>query len=102
RFRAGQRMSGGTRGPRPMTRRATILASVLLSVAGCTVGPNHVPPKTEAPPAWPEPLAGGMSQETADLRTWWHGFNDQMLDSLVDRALNGSLDLREAAARVDR
>src|SRR5690606_11854443 len=50
--------------------------------------------------AWPETLEGGLTTEQADLREWWRRFDDPALESLVDRALVGSLDLREAAARV--
>jgi NodT family efflux transporter outer membrane factor (OMF) lipoprotein len=45
-------------------------------------------------------MQAGLSTQPTDLREWWRGFSDPMLDSLVDRSLTGSLDLREAAARV--
>jgi NodT family efflux transporter outer membrane factor (OMF) lipoprotein len=73
---------------------------LVCALAGCTVGPDYARPQTQAPQSWAEPLEGGLTVETTDLRQWWHGFNDPMLDSLVDRALVGSLDLRQAAARV--
>ncbi|MBC7835577.1 MAG: TolC family protein, partial [Phycisphaerales bacterium] len=76
---------------------ALVIASLGVS---CTVGPDYQPPVTLAAPAWPEPMEGGLSSSEVDLRTWWRAFNDPQLDSLVDRALSGSLDLREAAARV--
>lgn len=83
-----------------MNRLAPISALLLLTLTGCTVGPNHTAPTTQTPEAWPEALVGGLNTQAADLRTWWHLFGDATLDSLVDRALAGSLDLREAAARV--
>jgi NodT family efflux transporter outer membrane factor (OMF) lipoprotein len=83
-----------------MTFKTTSAAAVLLAVAGCNVGPDHATLPVHAPAAWPEPLEAGLSAETTDLHEWWRGFNDPTLDSLVDRALTGSLDLREAAARV--
>lgn len=83
-----------------MNRLAPISALLLLTLTGCTVGPDHTSPSTEAPQAWPEPLEGGLNTQTADLRTWWQLFGDATLNSLVERALAGSLDLREAAARV--
>ncbi len=81
-------------------RRTVSTLVVAAALSGCTVGPNYTPPKTEEPGAWPEPLEGGLSVGQADLHEWWRGFSDPMLDSLVDRALAGSLDLKEAAARV--
>ncbi|MCC6661869.1 MAG: efflux transporter outer membrane subunit [Phycisphaerales bacterium] len=83
-----------------MPRTTAITTAALLALAGCTVGPDHVPPRTQAPTQWPEPLEAGLNAETPDLREWWRNFNDPMLDTLVGRALEGSLDLREAAARV--
>lgn len=77
---------------------------LLLALAGCKVGPNHQSPELapdQALSEWPEPLKDGLTPTTnADLREWWREFHDPTLDALVDRALEGSLDLREAAARV--
>jgi NodT family efflux transporter outer membrane factor (OMF) lipoprotein len=83
-----------------MTLRAGVAATITLGVAGCIVGPNYTTPSTPTPAAWPEPLEAGLVTEAPDLHEWWRRFDDQTLDSLVDRALAGSLDLREAAARV--
>lgn len=83
-----------------MIRSATLAILTTVFLAGCTVGPNHVAPEAKAPDAWMEPLEAGISAEATDLREWWRSFNDATLDSLVDRALVGSLDLREAASRV--
>lgn len=83
-----------------MIRTATMSVFALLLLAGCTVGPDYATPQTQSPPKWSEPLDAGLNAETPDLREWWRGFNDPTLDSLVDRALVGSLDLREAVARI--
>lgn len=82
------------------TTNLTIAASGLLVLAGCTVGPTHTSPPPYAPQAWTESLDPGMTADAADLRAWWRSFHDPTLDALVDRALAGSLDLRDAAARV--
>jgi len=81
-------------------RRAAAL--FLIALAGCTVGPDHVAPSSEAPGDWPEPLGAGLSgaADPAELATWWSAFEDDALDRLIARALEGSLDIREAAARV--
>lgn len=81
-------------------RRTTLLALLLLAPAGCTVGPDHAPPQPPPAEAWPEPLEAGLSPEPVDLREWWAGFGDPLLNSLVGRALDRNLDLRQAAARV--
>lgn len=93
-----------------MNRRIGITARALLLAAGCawgvagggcTVGPDHTPPQDPAPEApWPEPMQDGLTTAEPDLREWWRGFGDPALDALVERALDGNLDLREAVARV--
>lgn len=82
------------------TQLLTLAALQLVMLAGCTVGPDHTPPKLNEPSEWAVTLEGGLSNEAADVREWWRNFGDDTLSSLVDRALVGSLDLREAAARV--
>lgn len=72
----------------------------LLLLSGCTVGPDHVAPEARGPEQWPEALENGIAAGAPDMRRWWARFEDPTLDSLVDRALAGNLDLREAAARV--
>ena len=56
-------------------------------------------------PALPEAYAAGrhdaaVSADKADLAEWWKTFHDPLLDSLVERAVAGNLDLRIAQERV--
>lgn len=83
-----------------MIRRTLLSTLILMTLAGCTVGPEHGVPTSDVRPEWAAELDAGVAAESADLREWWRIFNDRALDSLVDRALDQSLDLREAAARV--
>jgi multidrug efflux system outer membrane protein len=83
-----------------MNSKPFIAAALLAALAGCKVGPNYTVPQTATPEAWSEPLEAGLTAEPADLRVWWKSFGDATLDSLVDRALAGNLDLKEAAARL--
>jgi NodT family efflux transporter outer membrane factor (OMF) lipoprotein len=75
-----------------------VLASATLT--GCMVGPNFKAPVAAPPQHWSEPLGGGESERAATLATWWRGFHDPELDSLVKRAMASNLDLRAAEARV--
>ncbi len=83
-----------------MIRRSLLTTLALATLAGCTVGPEHATPTTDVRAEWAADLEAGVAADTADIREWWRIFNDPTLDSLVDRALEQSLDLREAAARV--
>jgi len=75
-----------------------VLASA--SMVGCMVGPTYKAPVANPPQHWSEPLAGGETDRAAALATWWRGFHDPELDSLVERAMASNLDLRAAEARV--
>ncbi len=76
----------------------------MLLLAGCaTLGPDYVPPEVSAPAQWSAQLEGGLTSERIDtqaLAKWWWTLNDPTLTSLVERAIEGNLDLREARARV--
>ena len=64
------------------------------------VGPDYQPPETRVPDAWQYELTRGLYEGEADLRTWWTVLDDPMLDSLIERAAAGNLDLKEAVARL--
>jgi multidrug efflux system outer membrane protein len=71
------------------------LAASLLS--GCiTVGPNYERPKIDTPDIWP----GGVT-ETSTPATWWRGYNDPVLDAMIEEALAHNANLRLAIARLD-
>ena len=70
-------------------------------LGGCTIGPNYVAPTIAAPPAFMGEAAVVARQASpAPVDAWWRGFNDPVLDRMVDRALAQNLDLAQAAARV--
>jgi len=75
-------------------------AIVTLTVlAGCAVGPNYHAPKT----AVSRGFANGNQTNFAAAPTavdWWHAFNDEILERLVNEALATNQDLRIATARV--
>ncbi len=77
------------------------LAAVVL--AGCTVGPEHVPPATAVSAAWHSELKDGLSAESVDpntLASWWTTFDDPQLSHMVERAVAGNLDLKTATSRI--
>lgn len=79
-------------------RRAFPSPAILL-LGACTVGPNYSRPATFVPPAYSEPhSAAGLSD--AELGSWWNGFGDKELDSLINRAILQNLDVETAAARI--
>ena len=90
------------------SRRVALCASVGAALlAGCTVGPDYRTPDAPVPEGWAsEDVAGASTRPTlataapADVAEWWRVFDDPVLDSLVERAATGNLDLGQATARV--
>lgn len=82
--------------PRLATKLALLTSAAWLS--GCVVGPDYVPPKTDAPARWSAaPAATGTDLRLAD---WWKSFRDPVLDGLIEEAVRSNLDVRLAAARI--
>lgn len=72
-------------------------AALLLLPACLKVGPDYQPPESKLPPSWSQG-SGALNQ--AALIKWWEIFRDPLLNSLIDRAVKGNLDLKTAYARV--
>jgi NodT family efflux transporter outer membrane factor (OMF) lipoprotein len=82
-------------------------------LAGCTAGPNYVRPKIQISntfSTWPstrpaqvpyaETVIATHAAPLADLAHWWEAMHDPELNSLLDRAVTGNLDLQVAIARL--
>ena len=76
----------------------------LAALTGCMVGPNFQRPQQSVPARWSGPLPPPPSQpattEEEKLARWWTVFEDQTLTSLLERAVQGNLDLKLAEARI--
>jgi NodT family efflux transporter outer membrane factor (OMF) lipoprotein len=102
-----------------MARFITVGITASLLLAGCMVGPNYAPPAVEMPATWAGPTtqpsaavapADATTQQTTkpsaattqptDLSRWWTAFRDPALDSLIDRAIESNLDLKQSEARL--
>ncbi|OZI37061.1 RND transporter [Bordetella genomosp. 10] len=94
------------RAPGPRVLRLAALALVTLLCAACTVGPDFKPPNADAPADYadrqraPAAPAASVTESTDPDPQWWRGFNDSVLDSLIDRAIAGNLTLRQAVLRI--
>ena len=74
-------------------------ASAAIFLNGCAVGPDFHPPKTEVSGAFANGSQTNMIAAPTAV-TWWRGFNDARLNSLVDQAVTNNPDLRIATAHV--
>jgi NodT family efflux transporter outer membrane factor (OMF) lipoprotein len=77
---------------------------VIFMMMGCvTVGPDYSAPDISSPAAWHSQLQKGLAGDEVsprELAQWWATLGDPILSSLVDRAVTGNLDIKEARARV--
>jgi multidrug efflux system outer membrane protein len=89
----------------PYRRRhvaATVAAWAAL-LAGCTVGPDYVPPKPVMPASFTEHTGSATSASQGSPTSndsWWQGFGDATLNSLMADALHSAPDLAVAEARI--
>ena len=89
---------------RPL-RRCSFLLFFLLPTACSMVGPDYYRPYLSLTGQWHAPLRKGLQAEPADpqhLASWWEVLQDEQLSSLIERAVQGNLDLKTAAERVEQ
>ena len=69
-------------------------------LVGCTMGPDYQKVEPAVPNRWQALEAGLEPISPEALKTWWKGFGDASLNNLMDRALEGNLDVKIALARI--
>jgi multidrug efflux system outer membrane protein len=74
----------------------SLLIAVVLT--GCAIGPDYKRPSINTPAAWR--VEEKEAQDKANT-AWWHQFEDDVLNGLIDEALKQNNDLRIATSRVD-
>jgi NodT family efflux transporter outer membrane factor (OMF) lipoprotein len=79
-----------------------VLSSLALGTAltACTVGPDYTAPKLELASFHNVADNHAAARPAPVLDRWWTGFDDPMLVTVEQRALNQNLDLAAALARV--
>ncbi|WP_189338583.1 efflux transporter outer membrane subunit [Sphingobium sp. SCG-1] len=92
-----------------ITRRKSVryplafLTGTALALSGCAVGPNYKPPAAASlgvPATYT--AAQGAPLSDAALADWWRGFNDPVLDGLIEQAIANNLDIAQGVARLDQ
>lgn len=77
-----------------------VLTTILfVLITGCMVGPDYHAPDTELPESFQNESAKSISTDAVEVE-WWSGFNDPMLDKLINAALKGNYDIQIASARI--
>lgn len=81
-------------------RGQIILLCIILSFAGgCLVGPDYQKPVIETPKTWSD-AQRYLAQTEPNFLGWWKQFQDPMLESLIERAMQSNLDLKTAQSRI--
>ncbi|MET0935731.1 MAG: TolC family protein, partial [Luteibacter sp.] len=77
-------------------RTKSLLVLLAVGLAGCTAGPDYVRPDVRTNAGFHEAAALDARHVAAPapaLDTWWKGFGDPELVTIVDRVLAQNLDL---------
>lgn len=82
-----------------MSRKLTLAVSLLV-LTGCAVGPDYQAPATPEPEAYSEGQT--MVAGESDPQLFWQGFEDPILERLIDQTLAANHTLEAAAARYQR
>ena len=90
-----------------MNRKLTpmaLLVAATFTLGGCAIGPDYLRPSALLPSLFGEAPSAeiAVAANPAVDPQWWTLFGDQMLNTLVDKALTNNADLRQAIARVDQ
>jgi multidrug efflux system outer membrane protein len=76
---------------------------ILLSIStGCRVGPDYKKPEMKVPAEFQSTSPNMEAGVSGDLSTWWTNLDDPVLNSLVDKVMQGNLDLKVAGDRIDQ
>lgn len=74
-----------------------------LVLQACAVGPDYARPETKLVPFHAKVEASAIpARAAAPLDSWWTGFNDPVLVTVIQRALDQNLDLAASLARVQQ
>ncbi len=79
------------------------LATFVVLLSSCTVGPNYKRPVVNVPPTFrgdePAPANAQTASSIGDEK-WWEVFKDEELQQLIRKALKQNFDVRVAATRI--
>jgi len=81
----------------------TVMLAALITGGCVTVGHDYKRPDLPESGSWNGEMAGGLEAKTpatGSLARWWAGLRDPLLTSLIERAVAGNHDLKEARAKV--
>lgn len=80
-------------------RRTVVPIFTAVLLAGCVVGPDYQKPLLPMPANW-SGQKPAKAARPAQLSKWWQRLRDPQLNTLVEEAVTGNLDVATAKARI--
>ena len=77
-----------------------VIAALLVTLAGCAVGPDFTPPPAPQASNWLEWRNKSLQTGPEEYRDWWRVFHDPILDRLIEIAYSQNLPLLSAGTKV--
>ncbi len=80
-----------------------LLLLTLIFITSCTVGPNFKLPEISESDTWATISNNQLSQTNTTLtfqHNWWESYHDPILSSLINRAKDSNLDLKQAVSKI--
>lgn len=85
-----------------MVRINLVHVAVALALTGCMVGPDYQRPENKLPASFSVADTEQESgQQALNLDNWWEGFQDPVLNDLMQKAFADNLDIAKAVARIE-
>lgn len=82
-------------------RHSLLALSLSVALAGCAMGPDYQAMELDLTDHWPEQVEQAQSEQ-GDWLEWWKQFDDEYLNTLVERALDDSLELQLQLERIEQ
>lgn len=78
----------------------SLIPTLYVAMAGCTVGPNYSEPAVSVAPQWTEAADPKLQRDEGVVTRWWEVLNDPTLNELVEAAYRQNPSLHAAGVRV--
>ncbi len=80
----------------------SLLTLLLFLNTGCRVGPDYKKPEIKTPNKFESKLSNIETNVSGDLSNWWTNINDPILNSIIDEAIQGNIDIKVAGDRIEQ
>lgn len=77
-----------------------VVAALLVTLAGCAVGPDFAPPPASMASNWLEWRNKSLQTGPEEYRDWWRVFHDPILNRLIEISYSQNLTLLSAGTKV--